>query len=92
MDNEEDRQSVLVQGIHLRGRQIPLHSQNFRYPSRNQLDTIRIKNLKKNVPLSADDGQIERALRLEGWDIQGIFREKLRVDGFKTVKTALKNN
>ena len=45
-----------------------------------------------NVPLSADDGQIERALRLEGWDIQGIFREKLRVDGFKTVKTALKNN
>jgi hypothetical protein len=28
MDNEEDRQSLLVQGINLRGRQIPLHLQN----------------------------------------------------------------
>ena len=27
MDNEEDRQSLLVQGINLRGRQIPLHLQ-----------------------------------------------------------------
>jgi hypothetical protein len=36
---------------------------------------------KKNVPLSADDGHIHRALTLEGCEIQGLFREKLRVDG-----------
>ena len=54
MDNEEDRQSLLVQGINLRGRQIPLHLQNPHNPSRYQPDTIRIKI--KNVPLSADDG------------------------------------
>ena len=35
----------------------------------------------KNVPLSADDGQIHRALILEGCEIQGLFRERLRVDG-----------
>jgi hypothetical protein len=33
------------------------------------------------VPLSADDGQIHRALTLEGCEIQGLFRERLRVDG-----------
>jgi len=42
MDNEEDRQSLLVQGINLRGRQIPLHLQNPHNPSRYQPDTIRI--------------------------------------------------
>jgi hypothetical protein len=79
MDNEEDRQSLLVQGINLRGRQIPLHLQNPHNPSRYQPDTIRIKI--KNVPLSADDGQIDRALVMEGCEIQGIFRDRLRVDG-----------
>jgi hypothetical protein len=62
MDNEEDRLSLLVQGLVLRGRQIPLHSQNPYNPGRTQPDTIRIK--VKNVPLSADDGQIHRALYL----------------------------
>ena len=36
MDNEEDRQSLLVQGINLRGRQIPLHLHNPHNPSRYQ--------------------------------------------------------
>ena len=79
MDNEADRLSLLVQGLNLRGRQIPLHSQNPHNPGRLQPDTIRIK--VKNVPLSADDGQIHRALTLEGCQIQGLFRERLRVDG-----------
>jgi hypothetical protein len=43
MDNEEDRLSLLVQGLVLRGRQIPLHSQNPYNPGRTQPDTIRIK-------------------------------------------------
>jgi hypothetical protein len=56
-----------------------LHLQNPHNPSRYQPDTIRIKI--KNVPLSADDGQIDRALAMEGCEIQGIFRDRLRVDG-----------
>jgi hypothetical protein len=46
---------------------------------RTQPDTIRIK--VKNVPLSADDEQIHGALTLEGCEIQGLFRERLSVDG-----------
>jgi hypothetical protein len=79
MDNEGDRLSLLVQGINLRGRQVPLHSQNPHNPSRLQPDTIRIK--VKNIPLSADDGQIHRVLTLEGCEIQGLFRERLHVKG-----------
>lgn len=79
MDNEEDKLSLLYQGLHLRGRHVPLHSQNPHNPGRLQPDTIRIK--VKNVPISADDGQIERALTVHGCDIQGIFRERLRIDG-----------
>lgn len=79
MDNEEDRLSLLVQGLALRGKQIPLHSQNPYNPGRTRPDTIKIK--VKNVPLSADDGQIHRALTLEGCEIQGLFHERLRVDG-----------
>ena len=33
------------------------------------------------MPLSSDDGQIHRALTLEGCEIQGLFRERLRKDG-----------
>ncbi|VDI46142.1 Hypothetical predicted protein [Mytilus galloprovincialis] len=79
MDNEEDRLSLLVTGLNLRGRQVPLYSQNPRNPGRLQENTIRIK--VKNVPLSADDGQIHRALTLQGCDIQDLFREYLRVNG-----------
>ena len=71
--------SLLVQGINMRGRQVPLHSQSPHNPSRLQPDTIRIK--VKNIPLSADDGQIHRVLSLEGCEIQGPFRERLRVKG-----------
>ena len=80
MDNEEDKLSLLVQGINLRGRQVALHSQNPHNPSNLlQPDTIRIK--VKNVPLSADDGQIHRALTLQGCNIQAFSRERLRIDG-----------
>lgn len=79
IDNEEDKLSLLVSGINLRGRQVPLYSQNPRNPGFLRPDTIRIK--VRNVPISADDGQIHRALELHGSDIQGFFRERLRVNG-----------
>ncbi|CAG2202099.1 unnamed protein product [Mytilus edulis] len=82
MDNEGDRLSLLVQGLNLRGRQVPLLSQNPHNPHTLQKDTIRIK--VKNIPLSADDGQIHRALTLQGCEIQGLFREYLRIDGKQT--------
>ncbi|CAG2211424.1 unnamed protein product [Mytilus edulis] len=59
--------------------QVPLLSQNPHNPSTLKSDTIRIK--VKNILLSADDGQIHRALSLQGCKIQGLFRERLRIDG-----------
>ncbi|KAK3106939.1 hypothetical protein FSP39_003383 [Pinctada imbricata] len=41
--------------------------------------TIRVR--VKNVPLSADDGQIKRALEQHNCEIISMFREKLRIDG-----------
>ena len=72
MDNTEDRITLIVEGLNLRGRRVPLHKQNPRNPQRFR----RIK--VKNIPLSADDGQIHRTLTLEGCNIEGIFREKLK--------------
>ena len=38
----------------------------------------------KNVPCSAEDGQIVRALELKGCTIHSLYRERLRVDGMLT--------
>ena len=37
--------------------------------------------VSKNIPLSADDGQIKRALELRKCEVKRLYREKLRVDG-----------
>ena len=71
--------SLLVRGLVLRGRQIPLQSQYPYNPGRTQPDIIRIQVL--NVPIFVDHGQIHRALTLEGCEIQGLFRERPRVNG-----------
>ena len=55
MDNTEDRITLIVEGLNLRGKRVPLHTQNSRNPQRFRPDTIRIK--VKNIPLSADDAK-----------------------------------
>jgi hypothetical protein len=46
MDNEEDRQSLLVQGINLHGRQIPLHLQEclISYGYRQRKENLSVNN------------------------------------------------
>ena len=60
MDNTEDKITLIVEGLNLRGRCVPLHTQNPRNPQRFRPDTTHIN--VKNIPLSADDGQIHRTL------------------------------
>jgi hypothetical protein len=48
MDNTEDEITLIVEGLNLRGRRVPLHTQNPRNPQRFRPDTIRIK--VKNIP------------------------------------------
>ncbi|CAG2188987.1 unnamed protein product [Mytilus edulis] len=72
---------LLTEGITLRNKTIPLHSQNPYYQKDEWLTTtIRVKN----IPLSADDGQIDRELRQKNIDVISINRERLRVDNLVT--------
>ena len=81
LDNEEDRMLLLTEGITLRNKTIPLHSQNPYYQKDELLTTtIRVKN----IPLSADDGQIDRELRQKNIEVMSINRERLRVDNLVT--------
>ncbi|CAG2224992.1 unnamed protein product [Mytilus edulis] len=81
LDTEEDRMLLLTEGITLRNKTIPLHSQIPYYQKDEWLTTtIRVKN----IPLSADDGQIDRELRQKNIDVISINRERLRVDNLVT--------
>ena len=55
MDNTEDRITLIVEGLNLRGKRVTLHTQHPRNPQRFRPDTIRIK--VENIPLSADDAK-----------------------------------
>ena len=60
LDNEVDRMLLLTEGITLRNKSVPLHSQNPYYQKDEWLTTtVRVEN----IPLSADDGKIDRKLR-----------------------------
>ena len=77
LDNETDKMTILTQGIILRDKSISLHEHNPRYPRYDNTIAVRVKN----IPLSADDGQIERALTMRNIEILSFNRDRLRVEG-----------
>ena len=82
LDNSESRSNLLTSDFTFRGKSMPIYHTNpgFRYVDSTQMDpTLRIRI--QNVPLSADDGQIKRALELKNCTVKKLYREKLRVDG-----------
>ena len=82
LDNSESRSNLLTSDFTFRGKSMPIYHTNpgFRYVDSTQMDpTLRIRI--QNVPLSADDGQIKRALELKNCTDKKLYREKLRVDG-----------
>ena len=76
IDNIDDKVKLMTEGIPLRNKTIrvlPTH------PGR--LDSESTTKVRvKNVPLSVDDGVIERALTLQKVEVIKLFREKLRID------------
>ncbi|KAK3103274.1 hypothetical protein FSP39_018087 [Pinctada imbricata] len=78
LDNDGSRDEILSKGIVLRDRTMPIYNTN---PGRPYLQDNSIRIRIKNIPLSADDGQIHRALTLRKCEITTMYREKLRVDG-----------
>ncbi|CAC5395426.1 unnamed protein product [Mytilus coruscus] len=81
LDSEVDRMLLLTEGITLRNKSVPLHSQNPYYQKDEYITTtVRVKN----IPLSADDGKIDRELRQRNIEVFTINRERLRVDNLVT--------
>lgn len=78
VDNEQDRVTVLTSGITIRGKGVSLLPENPNTPKYNPETTTKLR--VSSIPLSADDGQIKRALTLQNCIIIDIYREKLRVN------------
>lgn len=77
LDNVADKATLIAKGVTIRGRSLPILPTNpLRLDSEN---TTRIRI--QNIPLSADDGTISRALILKGLDVISTTREKLRING-----------
>ncbi|CAG2219996.1 unnamed protein product [Mytilus edulis] len=78
-DSEIDRESLITSGITIRNKYIQVYSRNPRIIVHERPTYLKIR--VKNVPCSAEDGQIERSLEYHGSEVIKMYRERLRVDG-----------
>ena len=77
-DSNEDRETLLIKGLDLRKRYLQVYTRNPRVVAHERPENVRIRI--KNIPCSAEDGQIHRYLETKGCKIHSYFRERLRVD------------
>ena len=79
-DDNDARETLLSEGrLTLRGKSIPLYGMNPGNLLPGDGDYIRVR--VKNIPLSADDGQIKRSINLHGCHVLNLYRERLRYQG-----------
>ena len=83
-DSEDDRNTLIMNSLVVREKMIPVHSVNPRVKVHAYRGPEYLKVRVKNVPCSADDGQISRSLELLGCNVHNLYRERLRVDGMLT--------
>lgn len=77
VENLTDKAALMVKGVTLRGRSIPVLQTNPFVMDYENVTRIRIQN----IPLSADDNIIKHQLVLKGLDVRSCIREKLRIGG-----------
>ena len=82
LDNREDRELLLSSTLVLRNKSVNFYTRNPRYAFKEKTDTTKVR--VKDIPLSADDGQIIKALENHNCDIVKFFRECLRIDNYLT--------
>ena len=79
-DTNEARELLLYEGnVTIREKEIPIYGINpgsMRHYNDNSIQ-VRVKH----VPLSADDGQITRAITLKGCTVSNLYRQRLRYEG-----------
>ncbi|CAG2251140.1 CNBP [Mytilus edulis] len=83
-DSEEDRETLVVSSITVRKKRIEVYPRNPKYVEKESPTTVRIRI--KNIPLSADDGQLIRYLQNWHLEVLNYQRERLRIDGVKQTK------
>ncbi|VDI52243.1 Hypothetical predicted protein [Mytilus galloprovincialis] len=79
---EDDCSKLFISGIVVRDRLVNFYSQNLRFQGSVNPDHVKIR--VKDIPCSADDGQITYFLENAGCKIHRYFRERIRVDGLIT--------
>ena len=82
LDSEDERAKLLSNGLTIRLKSIPVYSRNPRVTIHEHENTVRVR--VKDVPLSADDGQILRALEQYNCVVLNHFRERLRFENMLT--------
>ena len=82
LDDEDARATLLSTGLIVRKKRLTVYSRNPRVVARENPNFIRVR--VKNVPLSADDGQIFRFLQVCRLVVHNYYRERLRVDSLLT--------
>ncbi|CAG2252624.1 PLG [Mytilus edulis] len=78
LDTEKETECLLSDGLELRGKSIFIYSRNPRVRFEENSTDVKIR--VKDVPLSADDGQILRALEGYNCTILKHFRERFRFE------------
>ena len=81
LDSDKNKQILLSEGIVLRGKKVNLYTRNPRVEE-HEPESIRVR--VKNIPLSADDGEIRFTLENLGCKIINLYRERLRISGLLT--------
>ncbi|VDI05356.1 Hypothetical predicted protein [Mytilus galloprovincialis] len=82
-DSENDRETLIVKKLTVHNKLINVYSTNPKSSEYSSLLYLRVR--VKDVPCSADDGQILRAIENEGkYTVHKLNRERLRVDGLLT--------
>ncbi|CAG2199845.1 unnamed protein product [Mytilus edulis] len=64
LDSETDRESLIISGISIRNKLIQVYTRNPRITQNEYPEFIKVR--VKNIPCSAEDGQIERCLEFNG--------------------------
>lgn len=82
LDNDSERESMVTSGLVIRDKLVNVYTRNPRIIVHENPNHLKVR--VKNVPCSADDGQIERTLEYYGCVVYKSYRERLRVDGMLT--------
>ncbi|CAC5418309.1 unnamed protein product [Mytilus coruscus] len=76
LDDESERDILISKCLKIRGKSIWIYSRNPRVTAHENINNVRIR--VKDIPLSADDGQIIREMEKHGCSILSNMRERLR--------------